>query len=119
MAYLIAADLVMLLHYAFLVFATFGGFLLRWWPDVMWWHLPVVTWGVTIAAIGWTCPLTPLENGLRLAGGGDAYEGGFIEYYLFGRLYPNGLPDSVMMVLGGTLLLVNLLAYGLWLHGRH
>lgn len=119
MAYLIAADLVMLLHYAFLAFAAFGGFLLRWWPHMLWWHLPVVTWGVAIAAIGWTCPLTPLENRLRLAGGGTAYQGGFIEHYLAARHYPDGLPASVMMTLGLLLLVVNVVAYGLWLYGRH
>ena len=119
MRYLIAANLVMLLHYAFLVFAAFGGFLLRWWPGVMWWHLPVVTWGVAIAAIGWTCPLTPLENRLRVAGGAEPYEGGFIEHYMTAWAYPDGLPSSVMNLLGVTLLAINALAYGLWLSGRH
>ncbi|MFZ5559979.1 MAG: DUF2784 domain-containing protein [Pseudomonadota bacterium] len=119
MVYLIAANLVMLLHYAFLAFATFGGFLLRWWPHMLWWHLPIVTWGVAIAAIGWTCPLTPLENRLRIAGGAPPYEGGFIEHYVTAWLYPEGLPDSVMMGLGLALLVINVVAYGFWLYGRH
>lgn len=119
MPYLLAADLVMLLHYAFLAFAALGGFLLRWWPQMMWWHLPVVAWGVAIAAVGWTCPLTPLENRLRIAGGGRPYQGGFIEHYITAGLYPQGLPDSVMMGLGLSLLALNLLAYGLWFFGRH
>lgn len=117
MPYRIAADLVMLLHFAFLAFAVLGGFLLHWWPGVVWWHLPVLAWGVSIALIGGTCPLTPLENRLRVAGGGRAYEGGFIEYYLLGRLYPAGLPRPLMMALGALLLLVNLLPYGFWLCG--
>lgn len=119
MPYLIAADLVMLLHYVFLVFAAAGGFLLRWWPGMIWWHLPIVAWGVLIAVIGWTCPLTPLENRLRLAGGGQPYQGGFIEHYVTARLYPEGLPDNVMTAMGLMLLLLNLVAYGLWLYGRH
>ena len=119
MAFLLAANLVVLLHYAFLAFATFGGFLLRWWPQMLWWHLPVLTWGVLIAVIGWTCPLTPLENRLRMAGGGAPYQGGFIEHYLTARLYPEGLPASVMTGMGIGLLLLNLVAYGLWWQSRH
>lgn len=119
MAFLLAANLVVVLHYAFLAFATFGGFLLRWWPGMVWWHLPVLTWGVAIAVIGWTCPLTPLENRLRIAGGAPAYQGGFIEHYITARIYPDGLPASVMTAMGIALLLVNVLAYALWWLGRH
>jgi hypothetical protein len=119
MLYLLAADLVMLLHYFFLAFAALGGFLLRWWPALAWWHLPMVAWGVAIAAIGWTCPLTPLENRLRMAGGGQPYQGGFIEHYVTARIYPDGLPANVMLGMGIALLLTNLIAYGLWLYGRH
>jgi len=118
MPYRIAATIVMFLHYAFLVFAVFGGFLLWWWPATLYVHLPVVTWGVAIATIGWTCPLTPLENNLRVAGGGDAYTGGFIEYYITGRLYPDGLPRAVLVTMGLSLLCINLLAYGMWLYTR-
>lgn len=119
MGFLIAAYAVMWLHHAFLAFATFGGFLLHWWPKLVWLHLPVVAWGVLIAAIGWTCPLTPLENRLRVAGGAAPYPGGFIEHYLTARWYPAGLPDRAMLALGLTLLLLNVIAYGLWLHQRH
>lgn len=116
MIYLIAANAVMFLHYAFLVFALFGGFLLWWWPGILWLHLPVVIWGIAIAAIGWTCPLTPLENRLRVVGGGQAYSGGFIENYLTSPFYPEGLPRSVLMAMGLFLLSINLLAYGMWLY---
>ncbi|MES2918061.1 MAG: DUF2784 domain-containing protein [Pseudomonadota bacterium] len=120
MSFLLAAQVVMLLHYAFLVFATFGGFLLHWWPKLAWLHLPVVTWGVLIAAIGWTCPLTPLENRLRVAGGAAPYQGGFIEHYITAGLYPDGLPSRVLLAMGIALLLINAVAYGLfWWHSRH
>lgn len=114
MLYRLAANLVMLLHYAFIVFALFGGFLLAWWPGVIWLHLPVLAWAVGIAGIGWTCPLTPLENRLRVAGGGEAYEGGFIEHYMTARLYPEGLPRHVLMLMGSLVLVMSLLAYGMW-----
>lgn len=116
MLYRLAANTVMFLHYTFLVFALCGGFLLWWWPAAIYLHLPVVIWGVAIAGIGWTCPLTPLENNLRVAGGGEAYAGGFIEYYITRRLYPEGLPRTAMLVMGLFLLCINLLAYGLWFY---
>lgn len=120
MVYLIAANLVMLLHYAFLAFATFGGFLLRWWPHMLWWHLPIVTWGVAIAAIGWTCPLTPLENRLRVLGGSSAYAGGFVERYLLPVLYPEHLTLAIQQGLGVIVVVVNLAAYAwAWRARRH
>jgi hypothetical protein len=113
-----AANTVMFTHYAFMVFALFGGFLLWWWPALLWWHLPVLAWAVGIAVIGWTCPLTPLENRLRAAGGWDCYEGGFIEHYITVRFYPDGLPKPVMVLLGLLVFAINLLAYGMWLYTR-
>jgi hypothetical protein len=114
MLYRFAANAVMLLHYVFIAFVFVGGFLLRWWPGVIWLHLPVLIWAVGIASIGWTCPLTPLENRLRVAGGGIPYEGGFIEHYITARRYPDGLPRPVLALLGGCALALSLLAYGLW-----
>lgn len=118
MPYLFAANTVMFLHYVFIVFALFGGFALLLWPALIWLHLPVLVWAVGIAVIGWTCPLTPLENRLRAAGGGDTYEGGFIENYITARYYPDGLPRPVLAVMGMLTLVINLLAYGLWLQAR-
>lgn len=114
MGFLLAANVVMLLHYAFLGFAAFGGFLLRWWPAMLWWHVAVVAWGVLIAIIGWTCPLTPLENRLRVAAGSRPYDGGFIEHYIMARWYPEGLPEHIMTSMGVGLLALNVIAYGLW-----
>lgn len=118
MPYRFAANTVMFLHYAFMVFALFGGFLLWWWPDVIWFHLPVLVWAVGISTIGWTCPLTPLENSLRAAGGWDTYEGGFIEHYITARIYPDGLPRHVLVIMGGLVLALSLLSYGMWFFTR-
>jgi hypothetical protein len=118
MIYRLAANTVMFLHYAFLVFALLGGLALWVWPAAIWWHLPVLIWGVAISTIGWTCPLTPLENRLRITGGGVAYEGGFIENYLTKRLYPDGLPKTVQVIMGALLLGINLLTYGWWFYTR-
>lgn len=114
MSYRFAANAVMCIHFGFLAFALFGGFLLWWWPSVLWFHVAVLVWAVGISTIGWTCPLTPLENLLRAAGGGDTYQGGFIEHYITARFYPDGLPSHVLALLGGLVLALSLLAYGMW-----
>ncbi len=114
MVYRFAATTVMFLHYAFIAFALVGGFLLLLWPAVIWLHLPVLVWAVAIAAIGWTCPLTPLENRLRAAGGADTYAGGFIEHYITARFYPDGLPRHVLARMGAGVLALNLVAYAVY-----
>jgi hypothetical protein len=66
---------------------------------------------VLIEYAGWICPLTPLENALRQAGGAAAYAGGFIDHYVVPVLYPAGLTRSSQVVLGSLLLLWNTLVY--------
>jgi hypothetical protein len=111
MPYRFAATTVMLLHYAFIAFALVGGLLLLLWPVVIWLHLPVLVWAVAISATGGTCPLTPLENRLRAAGGADTYAGGFIEHYITARFYPDGLPRHVLARMGAGMLALNLAVY--------
>jgi hypothetical protein len=60
---------------------------------------------------GARCPLTPLENALRRAAGGEGYPGGFIEHYLLPVIYPPGLTADVQVALGAGALLVNLAVY--------
>ena len=88
MIYRLLADLVVLVHLAFIVFVAVGAFLAWRWPQLVWAHIPVVVWAVAIVAIGFTCPLTPLEKLLRRRAGGEAYDEGFIDHYLEGVVYP-------------------------------
>lgn len=106
-----AADGVVLLHFAFVLFVVFGGLLVLRRPRLAWVHLPVAVYGVAIEWIGWVCPLTPLENRLRRAAGEMGYEGGFVEHYLLPVLYPAGLTPTVQWVLGGLVLAVNGVIY--------
>ncbi len=108
---MIAADLVVVAHLLFVVFVVAGGLLLLRWPGLIWLHLPAVAWGVYIEFSGGICPLTPLENQLRLEAGQDAYSGGFVEHYLLPILYPENLTLGVQQVLGTLVILVNLTIY--------
>jgi hypothetical protein len=105
------ADIVLLVHLGFVVFVVIGGLAVLRWPRLAWVHVLAVVWGVFIEFTGWICPLTPLENALRQAGGGSAYAGGFIDHYVAGALYPAGLTRGMQIALGVFAVLVNVLVY--------
>ncbi len=111
--YAFLADALVVLHLLFVVFVMAGGFLLRRWPKLIWLHLPTVLWGAYIEFSGGICPLTPLENQLRTHAGETGYSGGFVEHYLLPVLYPDNLTVPIQWLLGGCVVVVNLLAYGL------
>ncbi len=110
---LILADALVIVHLLFVVFVMAGGFLLARWPKLAWLHLPAAAWGATIEFTGGICPLTPLENHLRVLGGGSAYSGDFVERYLLPILYPENLAVPIQQMLGGVVVAVNLAAYAL------
>ena len=112
MLYRWAADLLASAHLAFVLFVVLGGFLVLRWPRMAWLHLPAVAWGACIELMGWICPLTPLENRLRLKAGMEGFEGGFIEHYLLPVLYPPDLTRTVQVLLGVGVLLLNGVLYG-------
>ncbi|MDH4559221.1 DUF2784 domain-containing protein [Pseudomonas sp. BN417] len=116
MTYRIAADAVLLLHLAFILFVVVGGLLVLQWPRLALLHLPAVVWGATAEFLHLICPLTPLENRLRLAAGEQGYSGGFIEHYLVPLIYPAGLTPGIQLWLGTLVLLLNLVPYGLLLN---
>lgn len=111
MLYLFLADLLVLLHAAFVVFVVLGIFLVLHSPRLAWIHLPSALWGVLIEFAGWGCPLTPLENRFRQLGGGAGYTGGFLEHYLLPILYPQALTRQVQIALGMLVLIVNATGY--------
>lgn len=112
------ADLVVLLHLAFVLFVVFGGLLALRWRRIAWLHVPAFAWGAAIEFGGWICPLTPLENRLREAGGAGGYAGGFVERYVVPVLYPEALTREIQIGLGIAVLLINLAIYGFLLRRR-
>jgi hypothetical protein len=113
------ADLVLLLHAAFIVFVLLGGLLVLRWPRLVWLHLPCMAWGVLIELAGWICPLTPLENRLREAAGQGGYGDSFLGHYLIPLIYPPGLTPAIQYLLAAILVMVNGAVYTLvWRHRR-
>ena len=118
MIYRILADVVVVGHFLFIVFVLFGGFLALRWRWVPWLHIPCALWGAAVEFFGWYCPLTPLEKFFREAAGGGAYEGGFIARYLLPIIYPGELTRELQMVLGALVVVINVVAYGLFIRKR-
>ena len=108
----ILADALLVLHLAFIVFAVGGSLLALRWPRVAWIHVPAAVWAAMIALTGGLCPLTGWENALRRNAGMAGYPEGFIGSLLIPLIYPLGLTRSLQMVLGGVVLLLNTLGYG-------
>jgi hypothetical protein len=115
MIYHLSANLVLIIHLAFVVFVLFGAFLVLRWTKLMWIHLAAVAWGALTEFLGLICPLTPLEVTLRQLGGDAGYEGGCIDHYLLAILYPSGLTRGLQIWLGLAALAPNVLVYGYFL----
>lgn len=89
MIYRVIGDTAMVLHLAFLAYVTLGGFLAWRWPRTIWPHTAVALYGLGVTVVGWTCPLTRLENwGRAQAGRTGLTQTGFIDHYLTGVIYP-------------------------------
>ena len=117
MFYRLLADGVVILHLAFVLFVLFGGLLTLWWPRILWLHLPAAAWGATVEFGGWICPLTPLEQWLRLEAGQPTYSSDFIEHYILPVLYPATLTHDMQLGLGMLVVALNAAIYG-WLLRR-
>jgi len=113
------ADLVLLIHVAFVGFVIMGGFFASRWCWLPWVHLPAVAWVVVLEFSGWICPLTPMENSLRQASGEAGYAGGFLEHYLVPIIYPIGLTPEIQTYLGLGVFMINVVAYSMVWRGRN
>ena len=90
--YLIAADLILLVHVLFLgLLLVFAGKLLRWpWVRNPWFRLAhVAAIGIVVLQswLGAACPLTMLETALRERAGEAGYADTFISHWLETILY--------------------------------
>lgn len=119
MAFRLAADGVLLLHLAFILFALLGATLSlrwRWMPYV---HVPAAAWGFFVELTGRVCPLTHMENYFRIKAGQTGYAESFIEHYILNIIYPSGITRDTQFVLAGVVVVVNVAIYGWLLYRRY
>ncbi len=103
--WLILADCVALLHAGYVVFVVAGVFFIvaggaAGWRFVtnLWFrliHLAAIGIVGLEAVMGWTCPLTGLENVLRIQGGQIGYGGSFLGFWVNQLLYLEQIPDRL------------------------
>ncbi|KXB29007.1 hypothetical protein AT959_19495 [Dechloromonas denitrificans] len=118
MLYRLAAETVLLLHLAFIVFVILGAAGAARWPWLPLIHLPAAAWGVFVELTGRLCPLTTAENYLRLKAGEAGYSESFIEHYLLAIIYPTGLTREIQFALAAVVFVINAAIYA-WLFCRH
>jgi hypothetical protein len=93
---------VVVVHLAFVLFVAAGGLLVWRWPRLVRAHLPAVAWGAAIVTVGFTCPLTRIEQYLRDRGGEQGGDAGFIDRYLEGVLYPGELTPVLQALIAAA-----------------
>lgn len=108
----VSADVVLVSHFLFAIFAVLGGFLVLIDRKVMFVHIPTVIWSSVVNLADWTCPLTPLEKNLRERAGQRVYEGSWIQNYLEPLVRPLGMPRRMELVAGVSIIVWNLVVYG-------
>ena len=111
MVYQLFAAMVLLLHLGFILFVVAGAVLVARWRRLLPLHLAAVAWGILIEATGAACPLTGLENHLRMLAGTAGYAGGFVDHYLVGLIYPSGLTSGMQWGLAAAVLALNVVLY--------
>ncbi|KFI07506.1 DUF2784 domain-containing protein [Massilia sp. BSC265] len=118
MVYRFLADAVLLLHLGFILFVVFGALLVLRRPRLLPLHLLAAAWGFGIEVLGAICPLTYVENHMRLLAGGSGYSGGFIDHYLLPLIYPGEMTRGLQLGLAAGVLIINGVLYAWILRTR-
>ena len=103
MLYRLVADVVVVVHLAFIAFVAVGSVLVWWWPRLLWPHVAVLPWAAAVVTVGLTCPLTPLEQQLRDRADRSSYDGGFIDHYLSDVVYPGRFTALARLVVAAVI----------------
>lgn len=104
-------------HLAYLAYLVCGGYFAWRVPRTFPLHLVAVVWGVAVVALRLPCPLTSLQNALRVRGGEPVLNGGFIDHYLEGVLYPTGY-DALVKAVAAAAVAVSWILLAVGLHRR-
>lgn len=94
------------LHFAYLAYLLFGGYLAWRWPRTITVHLLVVAWAAFTLATQVPCPLTRVQDALRELGGQRELRSTFINVYVRGVFYPAD-HERAAQALVGLLVLVS------------
>ena len=109
--YELAANLTLIVHFAFILFVVFGALLFFVTTKIIFIHFPALIWGSYIELTNSICPLTYLENWFLQKANLTTYSEGFIQNYLVPIVYPTNLTKDIQIFLGIALILINIVIY--------
>ena len=107
----LAADLTLIIHFAFILFVIFGALLFFITTKIIFIHIPAFIWGSYIELTNSICPLTYLENWFLHKANLTTYSEGFIQNYLVPIVYPVNLTKDLQIFLGIGLIVINIVIY--------
>ena len=110
--YELAADLTLIVHFAFILFVVFGALLFFFSTKIAFIHIPAFIWGSYVELTHSICPLTYLENWFLHKANLTTYSEGFIQNYLVFIVYPTNLSKDLQIYLGMSLIVINIIIYG-------
>ena len=110
--YEFAANLTLIVHFAFIIFVVFGALLFFVSTKIIYVHVPALIWGIYIEITHSVCPLTHLENWFLQKANLTTYSEGFIQNYLASIVYPTNLSKDLQIYLGIGLIVINMIFYG-------
>ena len=111
--YDLAANLTLIVHFAFIIFVVFGALLFFVSTKIIYVHVPALIWGIYIELTHSVCPLTYLENWFLQKANLTTYSEGFIQNYLVPIVYPKHLTDNLQIYFAIVLIVANMIMYGL------
>ena len=111
--YELAADLTLIIHFAFILFVIFGALLFFITTKIIFIHIPAFIWGSYIELTNSICPLTYLENWFLHKANLTTYSEGFIQNYLVQIVYPVSLTKDLQIYIGIALIVINIVIYAL------
>ena len=114
--YELAANLILIIHFVFIIFVVFGALLFFVVKKIVFIHIPALIWGSYIELTHSICPLTYLENWFLNKANLTIYSEGFIQNYIVPIVYPTDLTKNLQIYLGITLIVINIIIYGLILN---
>ena len=109
--YELAADLILIVHFVFIIFVVFGALLFFVVKKIVFIHIPALIWGSYIELTHSICPLTYLENWFLNKANLTIYSEGFIQNYIVPIVYPADLTKDLQIYLGITLIVINIIIY--------
>ena len=107
----LAANLTLIVHFAFILFVVFGALLFFVATKIIFIHFPALIWGSYIELTNSICPLTYLENWFLHKANLTTYSEGFIQNYLVPIVYPVSLTKDLQIYLGIALIVINIVFY--------